>query len=181
MGGGPLSTVVRYALIQIPSALLLAAILLLLRHWWGFPSWVVWSLLALWLLKDAALYPLVRRAYEPADAGTAGSLLKRRGIAREPLNPVGYVEIRGELWRAEVADGGSVEQGASVQVREVHGLTLVVEPSTDESPEAGSIPSGQTAAPPSSGSSALPPAAARPGKDVRDGRHSDCTAPRSGA
>ncbi|MBE0596056.1 MAG: hypothetical protein IH614_02160 [Desulfuromonadales bacterium] len=125
-------TAVKYALVQIPSALLLVAVLVLLRHWWGFPQWVLWLTLLLWVLKDVALYPLVRRAYEPADPGTCAALRGYRGTAREPLAPTGYVEIRGELWRAEVADGRRVERGGEVRVREVRGLTLLVEPAERE-------------------------------------------------
>ena len=50
--------------------------------------------------------------------------------ARRPqhLSPHGYVVIHGELWEAEVIGGKTVEPGSRVQVREMRGLTLLVEP-----------------------------------------------------
>lgn len=48
-------------------------------------------------------------------------------VARTELDPVGQVEIRGELWQASVAGGVAVPRGTEVRVRSVEGLTLVVE------------------------------------------------------
>lgn len=33
-------------------------------------------------------------------------MLDARGIAKEKLDPSGYVQVRGELWKAEVWGGG---------------------------------------------------------------------------
>jgi membrane-bound serine protease (ClpP class) len=50
------------------------------------------------------------------------------GIARTPLNPYGQIAIRGELWQATLQSPGSqLPVGASVRVRSVDGLLLVVE------------------------------------------------------
>lgn len=51
-------------------------------------------------------------------------------IVRTPLAPSGQVEIRGELWQARLLNPASSppEPGASVHVRAVEGLVLVVEP-----------------------------------------------------
>jgi membrane-bound serine protease (ClpP class) len=57
--------------------------------------------------------------------GAAG-LVGQIAVARGPLAPEGQVAIRGELWRA-VARGEPVEEGGSVRVVEVQGLTLHVE------------------------------------------------------
>ena len=43
----------------------------------------------------------------------------------EPCRPDGRVKVRGELWRAHCEQGA--DPGASVRVRAVEGLTLVVE------------------------------------------------------
>jgi membrane-bound serine protease (ClpP class) len=57
------------------------------------------------------------------------------GEVREPLDPEGQVFIEGALWRARVADGGSrVDLGNRVRVKSVDGLTLVVEPVTEQDP-----------------------------------------------
>lgn len=53
-------------------------------------------------------------------------------IVRSPLAPVGQVEIRGEIWQARLVDPGislsPIPPGATVHVRGVDGLVLVVEP-----------------------------------------------------
>jgi membrane-bound serine protease (ClpP class) len=51
-------------------------------------------------------------------------------IAQTPLSPNGQVEIRGELWQASLSHG-TLPAGASVLVRSVDGLTLIVEPTGD--------------------------------------------------
>ncbi len=56
-----------------------------------------------------------------------------RGTAKEPLTPSGYVQVRGELWKAELAEGGQpVEEGDPVQVQKIRGLTLIVRPAPEK-------------------------------------------------
>lgn len=52
-------------------------------------------------------------------------------IARTPLSPTGQVEIRGELWQASLRGQTSLPVGASVRVRDVEGLLLIVETDRD--------------------------------------------------
>jgi membrane-bound serine protease (ClpP class) len=47
------------------------------------------------------------------------------GVARTDLDPAGEVLVRGELWGARTT--GRILRGARVRVREIEGLTLVVE------------------------------------------------------
>lgn len=54
------------------------------------------------------------------------SLVGKAGIASTDLWPEGQVRIAGEIWRAR-CDGGC-DAGTKVVVREVNGLTLLVEP-----------------------------------------------------
>jgi membrane-bound serine protease (ClpP class) len=49
-------------------------------------------------------------------------------IVRTPLNPTGQVEIRGELWQANLVEPAIVPVGSAVYVRSVQGLVLVVQP-----------------------------------------------------
>lgn len=55
----------------------------------------------------------------------ASGLIGQIGIARGRLAPEGQVAIQGEIWRA-VAEDGPVDDGASVRVVDVQGLTLKV-------------------------------------------------------
>jgi len=46
-----------------------------------------------------------------------------------PCRPNGQVRVRGEIWEATCADGA--DEGSSVRVERVEGLTLVVSPAAD--------------------------------------------------
>lgn len=50
------------------------------------------------------------------------------GVARTDLAPAGKILIHGELWEARAAE--RIPQGTRVRVKEMEGLTLVVEPAT---------------------------------------------------
>jgi membrane-bound serine protease (ClpP class) len=51
------------------------------------------------------------------------------GEVRVPLDPIGQVFVEGALWRARLDDDAEpVPAGTRVRVREVDGLTLLVEP-----------------------------------------------------
>jgi membrane protein implicated in regulation of membrane protease activity len=50
----------------------------------------------------------------------------KTGVAVSNLWPEGQVKVGGEIWRARCA--GRCDAGASVVVRSVEGLTLVVDP-----------------------------------------------------
>jgi membrane-bound serine protease (ClpP class) len=56
--------------------------------------------------------------------GAAG-LIGEIGVARGALAPEGQVAVHGELWRA-IATGAPVDDGTSVRVVGVNGLTLTV-------------------------------------------------------
>ncbi len=57
------------------------------------------------------------------------AMINSIGVAQTDLEPAGKVLIRGEIWDARA--GSKVEKGAPVRVRQVEGLTLVVEPARD--------------------------------------------------
>lgn len=57
------------------------------------------------------------------------AMLGRVGVSLGALDPVGQVQIAGEIWRAEAAPGfGSIGKGEPVQVIDVNGLTAIVAP-----------------------------------------------------
>jgi membrane protein implicated in regulation of membrane protease activity len=118
----------RYALFQLPELVIASAVLLLLvRLELLTPGWG-WASFGLWLLKEAALFPLLRRAYEPSDPSGAARLVGVIGIATGRLDPQGTVRIGAELWTARLASGSRpVEPGERVCVKAVEGLTLHVE------------------------------------------------------
>ena len=120
--------VLRYAVLQIPFTAFLIVVLILVRQWVHLPIWLVCGLVALLIIKDIALYPLVWRSYDPDSPALSNQMEGARGIAIDDLHPTGYVEIGAERWKAEVLGGGpSIKRGQHVRVREIRGLTLLVQ------------------------------------------------------
>jgi len=118
---------VRYALLQLPALALLVVILVFVQRWADLPAWVAWGSVAIWVAKDAILYPFVWRAYDWDTPQGANSMVGARGIAKERLAPSGYVQVRGELWKAELMEGSPpLEKGERVRVEGARGLTLIV-------------------------------------------------------
>jgi membrane protein implicated in regulation of membrane protease activity len=119
----------RYLIFQTPGWFLVSFVLYALVRWWDLSTRAALLLLALWLIKDIAFYPLLRRSYAGGHRDPGEHLVGALGTARDRLDPDGYVRVGAELWRAEVSRGHApVESGATVRVRSVRGLTLEVEP-----------------------------------------------------
>jgi membrane protein implicated in regulation of membrane protease activity len=108
-------------------------VLVVVQRWLAISEWLFWSLIVGWIAKDAVLFPFVWRAYDQDAPSAAGSMIGARGIAKDRLDPSGYVQVRGELWKAErEGDGSPIERGCSVRIRRMEGLTLYVSPDDDE-------------------------------------------------
>lgn len=121
--------VLRYTLLQIPGLALLVLILITIQQWVELPAWFTWGLVIIWVVKEAALFPLVWRAYDWDHAGDANSMVGLRGVVQKRLSPSGSVRVRGELWQARVmGDDPPIDKGEVILVREIRGLTLFVEP-----------------------------------------------------
>jgi membrane-bound serine protease (ClpP class) len=70
---------------------------------------------------------------EPVRTGSE-ELVGSIGEVRLPLDPEGQIFIQGALWRARAIRAGGIGPGNRVRVRAVDGLTLEVEPVTDQDP-----------------------------------------------
>ena len=134
MGKGPTwRTAWRYALFQIPSILLLSAALFLLHRWVGLSRSIAWTILGLWIAKDIAFFPFLRRSFDTDRAGEMNSMVGEEGTVTDRLAPSGRMLVRGELWQAELLDHTlAAESGESVSVLDVRGLTLIVEPAREK-------------------------------------------------
>jgi membrane protein implicated in regulation of membrane protease activity len=126
------ATLRRYLLFQVPGWLVAAGALAAAVRWWELPA--VWALagFAAWLAKDAVLYPIVRRAYEPDGAAPHGPI-GGHGIAETAIDrDEGWVRIGPERWRARAAPGaGPIPAGAPVRVRGLRGHVLEVDGGPD--------------------------------------------------
>ncbi|MCH6545590.1 MAG: NfeD family protein [Deltaproteobacteria bacterium] len=122
-----MKTWTRYLLFQVPGWILAAVILLGLRYWIGLPLWIAIGAFSLWVIKDLGFYPLLRKAYESSPKTGADQRVGLRGVAREQLDPCGYVHVRGELWRAETESSDRpISAGSPVRVVRANGMTLIV-------------------------------------------------------
>jgi membrane-bound ClpP family serine protease len=80
-------------------------------------------LLALWVVKDAALYPLLKASYERPIEGLA-SLVGLRARVPSGFERLGFVRVRGELWKAHSSE--PLADGDEVLVTGVRGRALEV-------------------------------------------------------
>lgn len=99
---------------------LLLAIFVLEKPW----GLVAVALGGLWEIAETVL--IVRWSQRRKAVVGAEALVGRRAIAASDCLPDGQVRVAGELWRAHCR--GGARAGDTVVVREVDGLTLVVEP-----------------------------------------------------
>ncbi len=115
---------------QVPGWVVAAAVGVWLNRSMEVPAAVIVGLPVFWILKDMALYPFLRSAYETSDTSPIERLVGAQGKTVETLAPLGYVRIAGELWRAET-DTGPVAAGTPVEVIGANGLVLQVRESAN--------------------------------------------------
>jgi membrane-bound ClpP family serine protease len=128
-------TLLRYTLFQIPDLILLSLGVAAAVRWWGLPVLAAYGLVALWLVKDVIMFPILRVAYESESGSGVDAIRGALGVVTQSLAPVGYVRLGSELWKAELVSGcGPVAEGSAIRVVEVHGLTLIVEPLSTSEP-----------------------------------------------
>lgn len=125
---------VRYWLLQLPGWLVVAVLTTAITMWLDLAVWVPFAALGAWVLKDLALYPLLKTAYDPTGRTSATRrMVGSAGTAEQDVAPVGFVRVRGELWRAEIdPDAAPVRRGERVRVIDADGMTLRVIRSTDD-------------------------------------------------
>jgi membrane-bound ClpP family serine protease len=118
----------RYILLNIPELTAVILVLIIIQQWVVLPVWLFWSIIAFWMVKDAVLFPWVWQAYDWDGSDRTRTMIGEQGIARERMAPFGYVQVRGELWRAEkISPGRPIEKGQPVRIKKIEGLTLFVE------------------------------------------------------
>jgi membrane protein implicated in regulation of membrane protease activity len=107
--------------------MIVTLLLVLLRETINLPIWLGVVLFFLVVFKDLAIFPAMSQAFRPSGAGWP-RLIGARGRTIEPLGPTGYIQVKGELWRAEARDTAKrILAGSEVVVVDERGLTLLVE------------------------------------------------------
>ena len=120
--------VLRYCLFQVPSAALLALVLYLLHSRFGLALGICSAIFLFWLIKDAVLFPLVWRSYGTGGSSGEDGMAGLSGKSRTAIGPRGKVEVRGEIWHAELAPHSPpVGAGSVIRVLRARGMTLIVE------------------------------------------------------
>lgn len=123
----------RYFLLQLPGIFFIAALIILLYLIKAVSFKVIWIVLAVWVIKDILLYPLVWKSYDLSPNPGKASMIGQLGVALEAINPTGYVLVKGESWSARLKNKKSViRKNEPVYVSDVQGLTLIVRPLTPE-------------------------------------------------
>ncbi len=118
----------RYTAFQVPGWILAAGGGVMVHRWMDVPIWLASSVLVVWVIKDYALYPILRSAYEHDHRMPIERMIGKLGKASDELSPTGYIRVRGELWRARTSDETSVvKKGESVEVTALDGNLLIVE------------------------------------------------------
>ena len=116
----------RYLLFQLPGLALVATLLAAAAHWLSLPVWACVLGMTVWLVKDVALYPALKRSYRTGGPTGPESMVGALGTANDDLRPSGFVRIGLELWRAESTV--PIEAGEDVRVAGCVGMTLLVDP-----------------------------------------------------
>ena len=89
-------------------------------------------IIGVWIAKDIAIFPKVWKAYDSNYPNQFEQLIGMDGIVMDELNPVGYVEVKGELWKAEITDPRfPVKKGDKIIVNGSKGMKLIVERSNN--------------------------------------------------
>ncbi len=128
-GSGEGWVLAKYILFQIPGWVMAVGLAWWAHHSWGLPAlWAVGGV-CLFVVKDAVLYPFVKKAYSMAPGKGAAPEPGTSVVVTDDLDPRGFVRVGAELWKAELQEGcAPLRSGSSAQIHSVEGLTLIVEP-----------------------------------------------------
>jgi membrane protein implicated in regulation of membrane protease activity len=90
------------------------------------PVGLVMGAVVAFVVKDLVLYPAMRCVFRAAEQPRP---IGKRGEVIHALDPVGYIRVEGELWKAKKSPASSapLPVGRHVVVRAAEGLTLLVD------------------------------------------------------
>ena len=86
----------------------------------------------------------LRRVSKPESyipAGTSDTLIGTSVLVTKALDPEGEVYAAGEHWSAHTPNRTTIQTGQTVKITKIEGITLIVEPDTEEAPNTDHQPS----------------------------------------
>ena len=106
------------------------ALFIILR--WGFPYlfniniplWGIVILMLGFLVYSVYTYRMGRRALSGTPLVSPEAIIGSEGVVATPLDPTGFVKVKGELWRA--SSESSLEVGDEIIVTGIQGIKLKV-------------------------------------------------------
>ncbi|MBN2404191.1 MAG: hypothetical protein JXE06_01270 [Coriobacteriia bacterium] len=120
--------IIKYALLHLAELAVVILLVIVTSQYVAVPRWLAFATPSVWAAKDIALFPMVWRSYVSGDNDPLRQLIGLEAIVVDGLDPVGYVRVRGELWRAEARSPQSyAKRGDRTRVVDVRRTTLIVE------------------------------------------------------
>ncbi len=121
--------------VSLASDEIIAGVVMALVHLlsdWTIPLWFVALVFGILVVKDLlVMWPCIAVSRLWPITGREG-MIGKSGETESPLDPNGLVRIENEIWKARL-DEGEVEEGATVEVVGVEGLTLHVRKEVEDS------------------------------------------------
>lgn len=125
-----------YTIYAIIGTILQEGALVVIVRWW-LPTnfdihiswWILGILMFLLLVYAVFSYRMGRRALLKKSPVYPEAIVGCHGVVATPLDPTGYVKVKGELWKA--TSTSDLKIGEKVWVTEIDGIRLVVEPENE--------------------------------------------------
>ena len=125
--------ILKYTMLHLAELAIVVVALIVVGHFISIPTWLIITILTLWIGKDIALFPKVWRSYAFDDNSPMRKFIGLEATVIDSLNPVGYVRARGELWKAEIRNPRyPAKRGDRTRVVDIKGMTLIVEKCDDD-------------------------------------------------
>lgn len=129
--------IIKYTIIHMVELVIAVFAMIFLSNLIGVSNWPTIIVIALLITKDLVVFPKVWIAYDVDDSTPMSKLIGLEATVMDSLDPVGYVRVVGELWKAEIKDPRSpAKRGDRARVIDTKGMTLIVERCNDRSIEA---------------------------------------------
>jgi membrane protein implicated in regulation of membrane protease activity len=111
--------------------------LVVIVRWWlphhfdiHISWWVLGILMFLLFGYSVFTYRMGRRALLRKSPLYPEAIVGCEGVVATPLDPTGYVKVKGELWKA--TSTSDIEIGGKIRVTKIDGIRLVVVPENEE-------------------------------------------------